>query len=121
MKLDFKSDFIKIYQTERGILLLMIINLCLAIGLTIFSVVNLNPNSTVVKVGYGDIGGYRDGGWADLLVFPLLAIILGVLHNLLALRIFRKRGGGMAKFFLVITTALIAGSILVLARLLGEG
>ena len=117
----FKEDFVKIYRTERGILILMIINLLLAVALLVFSLINLNPNSAVVKVGYGDIGGYRDGSWADMLAFPLLAIVLCILHNLLALRIFHKRGGGMTKFCLITTTALIAGTGLVLIRLLGEG
>ena len=118
---NFKTDFIKIYQTERGVLMLMILNLLLSIALIIFSIVNLNPNSAVVKIGYGDIGGYRDGAWFDMLSFPLLAIIFGVLHNFLTLRIFRKRGSGMAKLFLMTTTMLLLGSFLVLIRLLGEG
>lgn len=121
MKLNFKEDLIKIYHSERGILVLMVINLLFSLGLLIFSIINLNPNSAVVKVGYGDIGGYRDGTWVDMLAFPLLAFIFGVLHNLLALRIFHKRGGGMTKFFLITTTALIASTVLVLIRLLGEG
>lgn len=117
----FGEDFKKIYQTERGIIVLMAANLILSVALLIFSIVNLNPNSSVVKIGYGDIGGYRDGVWMDMLTFPLLAITFGVLHNLLTLRIFHKRGGGMAKFFLVTTTTLILGTFLVLIRLLGEG
>lgn len=121
MKLTIKEDFTKIYRSERGILLIMILNLALSIGLLIFSLVNLNPSSAVVKIGYGDIGGYRDGAWIDMLAFPLLAITFGILHNLLTLRIFHKRGGGMAKFFLLTTTGLIAGTFLVLMRLLGEG
>ena len=118
---DIKTDFIKIYQTERGVLLLMILNLVLSIALIIFSIVNLNPSSAVVKIGYGDIGGYRDGAWFDMLSFPLLALVFGVFHNFLTLRIFRKRGSGMAKLFLMTTTMLILGSFLVLVRLLGEG
>lgn len=120
-QITFKDDIVAIYRTERGILLLIIINLLLSIGLLVFSLINLNSGNTVVKTGYGDIGGYRDGSWVDMLSFPLLAVIFGVLHGLLSLRIFRKRGGGMAKFFLIITTALIAGTFLVLIRLLGEG
>ncbi|MEE0888115.1 MAG: hypothetical protein U0L97_02785 [Candidatus Saccharimonadaceae bacterium] len=120
-QITFKDDIIAIYRTERGILLLIIINLLLSIGLLVFSLINLNSSNTVVKTGYGDIGGYRDGSWVDMLSFPLLAVIFGVLHGLLSLRIFRKRGGGMAKFFLLITTTLIAGTFLVLIRLLGEG
>ncbi len=116
-----KEDFLKIYHTERGILAVMVLNLLLSVALIIFACVNLNPNAAVVKVGYGDIGGYRDGTWVDLLAFPLLALIFGVMHSFIALCIFHKRGSGMAKFFLIITTILIFGSFLVLIRTLGEG
>ena len=118
---NFKKDLIKIYQTERGILILMILNFVFSLGLFIFAILSLNPSAAVVKISYGDIGGYQDGSWANMMAFPILAIIFGVLHNLLALRIFHKRGGGMTKFFLITTTALIASTILVLIRLLGEG
>lgn len=117
----FKEDIIKVNQSERSVLILMIFNLILAIALFIFSIINLNPSSTVVKIGYGDIGGYRDGTWMDMIAFPILAVLFGIIHNFLALRIFHKRGGGMTRLFLVVTTALILGSFLVLIRLLGEG
>lgn len=116
-----KEDFIEIYRHERGIILLMIFNFLISAGLCIFSLIKLNPSSPVVKVGYGDIGGYRDGSWFDMFAFPILAIIFGVLHTLLATRIFRKRGSGMAKFFLLTTTTLIFGTTIVLIRLLKEG
>lgn len=118
---DFKEDFINIYHNERGLLIIMVLNLLFSIALLIFSLVTLNPNSATTKIGYGDIGGYRDGTWASMLAFPILAVIFGFLHSLLALRIFRKRGSGMAKFFLITTTVLIAGTILTLIRLRGEG
>ncbi len=117
----FKKDFLKLYHNERGILILMAFNLLLSTTLFIFAIIKLNPNASVVKVGYGDIGGYRDGSWMDMFAFPLLAIIFGVFHNLLAVKIFHKRGGGMTKFFLLTTTMLIMGSFLVMIRLLGEG
>ena len=117
----FKKDFINIYHTEHGVLLFMGLNFLMSLGLLIFSIVSINSNSIGFKIGYGDIGGYRDGSWVDMLAFPILAIIFGILHNLLALRIFHKRGSGMAKFFLLTTTALIVSTLLVLIRLLGEG
>ncbi len=120
-RFTFKEDIIAIYHTERGILLLICINLLLSIGLLVFSLTHLDSSGAIVKTGYGDIGGYRDGSWTGMLAFPLLAVIFGISHSLLALRIFHKRGGGMAKFFLIITTALIVGTFLVLLRLLGEG
>ena len=117
----FKEDFLKICQKEHGILIIMAINLLLGIVLAIYAIIHLNPEASVVKIGYGDIGGYRDGGWVDILSYPLLAFVFGVLHSLLAVRIFHKRGSGMTKFFLVATTMLILGTFLVLIRILGEG
>ena len=116
----FKEDFIEIYQNERGLLLFMLLNLVLSIALFVFAVIRINPNSAVVKIGYGDIGGYRDGTWENMLAFPILAVVFGILHGFLALRIFRKRGSGMAKFLLLTTTVLILGTFLVYVRLLKE-
>lgn len=112
------ADLKVIYQNERFMLALMILNLFASIALFILGVVNLSPSSAVVRVGYGDIGGYRSGSWTDMLAFPLLAIVLGVLHNFIASRIFKKRGAGMAKFFLLTTSMLITGAFIVLLRLL---
>ena len=117
----FKEDFLEICQKEHGVLIIMAINLLLSIVLAIYAVVHLNPDASVVKIGYGDIGGYRDGSWVDILSYPLLALIFGVLHSLLSVRVFHKRGSGMTKFFLIITTMLILGTFLVLIRVLGEG
>lgn len=114
------EDLKNIYKNERVMLFLMILNFLAAVVLIVFSIINLNPNSAVVKIGYGDIGGYRDGAWTNMLVFPLLGVLFGVLHNFLALKIFRKRGSGMTKFFLITTMMLILGTFVVLIRLLGE-
>lgn len=115
---DFGDIIKQIYQEERFMFVLMIFNSVLSIALFVLAIVNLNPAAAVVKIGYGDIGGYRSGSWADMLTFPLLAIIFGVFHNLIAVRIFKKRGAGMTKFFLIATTALILGTGIVLLRLL---
>lgn len=117
----FKEDIKKIYRNERLMLVMMIFNLLISILLTIFSFIKLNPSSSVIKVGYGDIGGYRDGSWTDLIAFPLLVLLFGILHNFIAIRIFHKRGAGMTKFFIATTTVLIVGAFVVLMRLVQEG
>ena len=66
---EYKEDFKKIYKNERTTLALMILNLILSIALVVVSLIKLNPSSSVIKVGYGDIGGYRDGSWTDLIAF----------------------------------------------------
>ena len=113
----FIEDLKKIYQNERLTLVLIIINILGSIALLVVGVLKLNPDSAIVKIGYGDIGGYRNGSWADMLVFPTLSIIFGFFHTLIALRIYEKRGAGMTKFFLITTTALIVGAFIVLFRL----
>lgn len=118
---DFPEDFKKIYYEERPTLILMLINLVASIVLMVFGIIHLSPASPMIKIGYGDIGGYRDGAWTEMLVFPILAIIFGIIHNLIALKIFHKRGAGMTKFFIITTTGLIVGAFIVLIRLIAQG
>lgn len=118
---DFPSDIKKIYYEERLMFILMLVNIVASLALFVFSIFHLNPNAAVVKIGYSDLIGYSDGAWSEMLTFPLLAIIFGVFHNLIAIRIYKKRGAGMTKFFLITTTALIIGAFIVLIRLSKEG
>lgn len=115
------EDLKKIYKEERWMLILMIFNLALSIVLFIYGVTSLNPNTAIVKTGYGDIGGYRDGSWTSMIAFPILAMVFGILHNFIAIKIYHRRGAGMTKFFLITTTILIIGTFIVLSRLLKEG
>lgn len=115
------EDIKKIYSEERWMLILIILNLVASIILFVFSVTKLNPNSAVAKIGYGDIGGYRDGSWTDLIAFPILAIVFGILHSFIAVKIYHRRGAGMTKFFLITSSMLIIGAFIVLIRLLKEG
>ena len=115
---NFAKDIKQIYRDERFMFALMVFNLLISVALLIFSISTLNPSSPMVKTGYGDIGGYRNGSWFDMISFPIFAVIFGVLHNLIAIRVFKKRGAGMTKFFLLTTTMLIIGTFIVLLRLL---
>ena len=114
---EIKEGLKSIFRKERGLIFLMILIFLLAVFLFIFSLIKIDPSGAVTKIGYGDIGGYRDGAWTNMLTFPVLAVLFGFLHNLLAVRIYIKRGSGMAKVFLFTTGMLILGSVLVLIRL----
>ena len=106
----------------------------LAFIFLVYSLLNLSPSSAVVKTGYSDIGsyeggvieniktagGYRDGGWIYMLTFPILAIVFGVMHNFIAVKLCKKRGEAAAKVFVVMSIVLVLIGILVLSRLLGE-
>ena len=133
---SLRKNLAEIYTGgHKGLLIVMAGLFLLSLSLFIFSLANLQPSSAIVKVGYGDIGsfagddltgmrlagGYRDGGWGNMLTFPILALIVGVLHNLIAVRIYKRRGEGIAKAFVVISMTVVIGAFIVLLRLLAEG
>lgn len=100
----------------------------MSIALLIFSWTTLRPQNTVVIVGYGDVygeiagisGGYRRDSWINMLAFPILAVIFGLVHNLLILRVYRRYGKDTAMMVAVTTMLLIVGTFVILLRLLGE-
>ena len=125
----------EIYQEHKGLFYRMLVLASLALGLSIFGIVTLSPSSSVVKTGYSDIGsydsvsieeaksagGYQDGSWINMLAFPILAIILGVFHNLVAIKLYKRRGESMARVFVTMSAILTLLAIVTLARLIAEG
>ena len=131
----FREIIEEIYREHRGLFIMMIVLGLLSLLFLIFSLVNLSPSSAIVKVGYSDIGsfegedltgmrsagGYRDGSWGAMITFPILAVVIGVLHNLIAMRLCKRRGEGSAKAFVLMSMVILVGAFIVLVRLLGEG
>lgn len=132
---NFVDNLKKIYLEQKGLIVLMGVVLVISIGLLIFSLVNLQVSSSVVKIGYGDIGmyqggawssmansgGYRDGAWSQMFAFAILAVIYGALHNLLAVKLYEKKGASIAKMLAVFTICLVVFTFVVEIRLLAEG
>ena len=127
-RLDFRATWKEIARKQHGVMVAMIILLVMSAVLLIFALVTLHPQGTVVIVGYGDVygeiaglsGGYRRDSWLNMLAFPLLAVIFGVVHNLLALRVYRKYGKTPALMLIGATMLLVVGTFIVMLRLLGE-
>lgn len=118
---DLKNVFFEIAKSEKGVFGWMVANFLVGLFVIIFTIFKLNPDSAVVKIGYGDAGGYKDGTWTDLIAFPLLAFVVGTLHSFVAVRIYEKKGAGMAIVFLSMSFLILVGIFIVFLRLLGEG
>ena len=132
---ELKENWQEIKASERRLLAMMILLMLVAMILLVFSLVSLRPGSSVVKVSYGDIGRYQggewsgksnaggdhDGSWMNMLAFPILAVVFGFLHNLLAVKLYGKRGAAMAKTLVAVSIGLVILAFIVLMRLLGEG
>ena len=125
---SLQSTWKEICRKQKGLMIAMVVLLVAAGVLLIFSLTTLRPASTVVIVGYGDVygeiaglsGGYRRDSWANMLAFPVLALVFGILHNLLAMKVYRRYGKDTAIGLIVATILLILGTFVVILRLLGE-
>lgn len=125
----------EVFEKHKGLMVAMVILLVASIALLIFSLLNLGSSATVVKTSYGDIGryqggewtsmansgGYHDGVWVERLSYPILAIIFGIFHNFLAIKLYEKKGPGLAFLFVLASIALVLSIFVVFGRLLGEG
>ena len=128
---ELGKTMVEIYEKHRGVLLLMAALLLISLAFFVHGVINLSPQSVMVKTGYGDIGryqggewsemqaagGYRDGGWAQMLAFPIMAIVLGVIHCFIALKLYRNKGVAMMGAFLFASILLVIVAWVVMIRL----
>lgn len=127
-KLKLKMTWREIARKQKGLMIAMIALAAMSLALLIFSLVTLRPQNTVVIVGYGDVygeiagltGGYRRDSWLNMLAFPILAIVFGVVHNVIAMRVYQKYGKNTALMIIAMTMLLIFGTFVVILRLLGE-
>lgn len=109
------------WQEERGVIVLMTLVAVVALALLVIMIAMISSAGTVMRTSYGDIGGYEEGNARALFMFPVMVVMIGVLHNILAVKILKKNGAAMAKIFLFMTILVMAGGMVVMSRLLGEG
>ena len=131
---DIGAGLKKIFQKDRGMVLLMLLLLALGLLLVLHTLLHFKAGATTMYIGYSDIGeftggdylslwssgGYRTGGWSGMIVFPILGVILGVFHNLLAVQVYNRRGKGLAVTLILLSIIVAVGAFVLLMRLLGE-
>ncbi|MBQ6320967.1 hypothetical protein IJI17_01970 [Candidatus Saccharibacteria bacterium] len=124
----------EIFRKEKGLFFGMVVLFLVGGLLILHTVVNFKVRGTTMYIGYSDIGkftggdwlslwnsgGYRTGGWAEMVVFPVLGLTLGVLHNMFAAQVYQRRGKGFASIFVLMSVLIGVGAFVLLLRLLGE-
>lgn len=128
-RLGLMTSWREIVREQKGLLMAMIGLMAMSLILLVIALVTLRPQTTVVITGYGDVygelagltGGYRRESWLNMLAFPILALLFGVVHNFLAVRVYQKYGRDAALVLVVVTMLLVVATALVIFRLLGEG
>ena len=128
-RLGLMASWREIVREQKGLLAAMIGLMAMSLILLVIALVTLRPQTAVVITGYGDVygelagltGGYRRESWLNMLAFPILALLFGVVHNFLAVRVYQKYGRDAALVLVVVTMLLVVATALVIFRLLGEG
>lgn len=127
-KPSLSSVWREVARKQKPLMIAMIVLTIASVVLLVFSLTTLRPQNTVVIVGYGDVygeiagisGGYRRDSWMNMLAFPALALIYGLLHNLMILKVYRKYGRDLAMMIAVMSILLVVGTFVTIFRLLGE-
>lgn len=127
-KLKLKATWREISHKQKGLLLLMVALAVMTVVVLIAMALVLHPQSSVVIVGYSDVygeitgltGGYRRDSWLNLLAFPLLAVVFGLVHAVIAMRLYQKYGKETALMVVIASMVLFAGMMVTLLRLVGE-
>lgn len=131
---DVGAGLKKIFTEERGLFVMMLVLLVMGAELILHTLLHFKTGGTTMYLEYSDIGeftngdplslwssgGYRTGGWGEMIVFPILGVILGILHNLFAIQAFRRQGKGFAMAVVIISMVIAVGAFVLLMRLIGE-
>lgn len=131
----FLEGIKKIYASDKGLFFALLILVLMGVVLLAHTLLHLSPEAAVVKTGYSDIGsydggdwtemqaagGYRDGSWTNLLTFAVMAVVLGIVHPIIAVKLRAKKGSGLALAFTIMSILLTLLAWVVLGRLLSEG
>lgn len=127
-RLKLKETWKEICKKQKGLMAAMIVLLVLAGMVALVLLFVLHPQNSVVIVGYGDVygeiagltGGYRRDSWLNMLAFPLFAVVLGAVHNIIVMRVYQKYGKETALMTVFASMLLLLGLIVIVFRLLGE-
>lgn len=118
-QLGLRSIWKIVQRQQRGLMLAMILLMLMSLVLLIITLVNLRPQNMQIFIGYSDIDSYQKGSWVNMLTFAVLAVVFGLLHNVLALKVFQKYGKDSAMVVVLMTMFLVVGALVILLRVLG--
>jgi len=110
----------KIWAESKGTIALMLLNLSAGVVLLVGALASLRPGDLVIKIGYGDVSGYQDGAWYYLISFGILGILVAVVHNLLAVRMYHEKNKGAARIFLVASLLIGVAGWMMLMWIIGD-
>ena len=119
---DLAEDYKAIWKKDRGLLGWMAVNFLLNLWLFLMPIVNLNSSHPKVWARYSDVStGYQQSDWWYLISFSIIALAVGVGHNMISVLIHTRYGKDVARLFLGISCAILAFAAFFLMHIVEEG
>ncbi len=109
-----------LWQERRSFFWQLIGLLVLSLGALITTLTFVHPQQLRIVSHYSDFGEthyYHDAFWSYPLVFPVLALLIGLLHPLIILRLVRSKEIAVARALIFVSYALLIALIIIAARL----
>lgn len=119
---DLADEIKTIWKKDRGLFWWVAVQFLVAAVLFVIPIMNLNPNHPKIYARYSDISnGYSSSYWWYLVSFSIIAVAMGIGHNLLSVKLYTKRGKDIARLFLGVSIAITVVAIRFLLSIIGEG
>lgn len=119
---ELAEEIKTIWKKDRGLFWWIAAQFLIAAVLFILPIINLNPSRPKIYVRYSDISkGYYPSAWWYLISFSIIAVTLGIGHNLLSVKLYTKRGKDIARLFLGVSIVITIIAIKFLLSIIGEG
>lgn len=102
--------------SDRALIISLVAMVLLCLGLAIYSLLNLQVSAIQLPVRYSDYGltnTYRER-WYYLFSFPLFALLVAVLHTLIAVKL-RAKNRQLAIGFVLLTLTTLVFAVVVIS------
>ena len=121
-KKELINDFRKVYRKQHEVVVAMIALFISNVVLFLIPIFNLNATLPKIRVRFSDVYDkiFEQAGWYYLLAFSILAVVIGIGHNLIAARIASRQGKHPALIFLTLSLLITAFAICFLLKILNE-
>jgi len=117
---DIIASIKTIINSDHRVLVAMVALLLSAIAIVSISLANVHVSNLPIWSRYTSLGAnYYDDQWQYLFVFVAEGIILGIIHNLIALKIYSKKGKQLTIMFICTSIFIALISAITLLRIIG--
>jgi hypothetical protein len=117
---DIITGIKEIAKNDHKVLIGIILVLLSSSVFIVMSLTNVKPSNLQVVFRYASLGeNYYNSAWYYLYTFPFLGVVLGLLHNLLTVKVYTKKGSTVALWFVGSGIILLLLTVITMSKILG--